>query len=316
MAYYANQKDAFTTDSGLWTVSTTNGSSAISAGTRTFDKTSDAWSETGMVRAVRRVPNKGDIAFCTVTLTEATTTNTYQIAAFANSGTLGNVSLLGPYFYPDGGQHRAHGQASGSGTEHNPAINLSPGDQFNLLWFYDGTTGYGDVKAIGGPFSVLTALVTGTADLTTVATDLAFVINIYSTDSGMSITRYGWCDSAGPTPNIPTSPTAVASGKTTVDLSWANDEVADFWTGHKIERSTVGGGVGFSEIADITNIATTTYADSGLDAGTTYYYRFRSYFTLAGTTYYSSYTSESNAETDAAFSGVSGALMQIKQGRF
>jgi hypothetical protein len=74
-------------------------------------------------------------------------------------------------------------------------------------------------------------------------------------------------------PAAPTNLTAAVAGATAVDLAWtdhANNE-----EGFKIERSLTSGS-GFAEIATVgANI--TSYPDSGLTTGTTYYYRVRAY---------------------------------------
>ncbi len=84
----------------------------------------------------------------------------------------------------------------------------------------------------------------------------------------------GWCNiaeiefwGANPTaPNPPNGVTASGAGAGLINLSW---NAATFATGYNVKRATVSGGP-YTTIAP--NIATTTFGDSGLVAGATYYY--------------------------------------------
>ena len=75
-------------------------------------------------------------------------------------------------------------------------------------------------------------------------------------------------------PGAPTGLTATASGTTQIDLSWgapASDGGSAI-TGYKIEVSSNGGSSWTDQVAN-TNSTTTTYAHTGLAAGTTRHYR-------------------------------------------
>ena len=69
-------------------------------------------------------------------------------------------------------------------------------------------------------------------------------------------------------PTAPASLTATAASASEVDLAWAN--TATSATGVKVQRST--DGVTFATLVTLPS-ATTAYADTGLSAATTYYYR-------------------------------------------
>jgi titin len=96
-------------------------------------------------------------------------------------------------------------------------------------------------------------------------------------------------------PQVPPPPTnlaATAVSSTRIDLSW-NDNSSDE-TGFRIERKT--GSLGaWAEIATVAPDVR-SYQDTGLTAGTTYYYRVRAY-NAAGN---SAYSNEASATTSAA----------------
>ena len=75
-------------------------------------------------------------------------------------------------------------------------------------------------------------------------------------------------------PGAPTSLSATASGSSTIDLSWSApaSNGGSAVTGYKIEVSSDGGSSWSDLVADTGN-ANTTYAHSGLSAGTTRHYR-------------------------------------------
>ena len=75
-------------------------------------------------------------------------------------------------------------------------------------------------------------------------------------------------------PNAPTSLSAIASGTTTINLSWTApvDNGGSVITGYKIEISTDSGATWTDQVAD-TASTTTTYEHTGLAASTTRHYR-------------------------------------------
>lgn len=76
------------------------------------------------------------------------------------------------------------------------------------------------------------------------------------------------------------------SGTTTMNLSWTPVSGV---TGYRIERSR-SQSAGFEEVAKITSASTTTWKDTGLEPGTTYYYRIRTYTKSGSKTKYSKYS--------------------------
>jgi Matrixin/FG-GAP-like repeat/Fibronectin type III domain len=99
---------------------------------------------------------------------------------------------------------------------------------------------------------------------------------------------------SAPTPTAPAAPgslLAVAGSSTTINLSWADNSGNE--DGFKLERKTGVNGT-YSQIATIA-AGQTSYANNGLAASTTYYYRLRSYNTVGN----SSYSNEANATTQS-----------------
>ena len=100
---------------------------------------------------------------------------------------------------------------------------------------------------------------------------------------------------------VPTAPTNLSIetiSETQINLSWQDNSINE--TGFKIERKTGSDGT-YNEI-DSTNIDTTSYNDTGLNSGTTYYYKIRAYNNAGN----SSYSSAVNATTNSPSSSSSG----------
>ena len=90
----------------------------------------------------------------------------------------------------------------------------------------------------------------------------------------------------------PTSLSASAVSSSQIDLAWtSNTNGAE--TSFRIERKTGSGGT-YVEVGT-TGSGTTTYHDSGLDGGTTYYYRVRGYSSSYNA--FTEYSSEASAST-------------------
>jgi predicted phage tail protein len=95
-----------------------------------------------------------------------------------------------------------------------------------------------------------------------------------------------------PAPTAPTAPsslTATANSTTQITLNWTDN--ANNETGFKIERSA-NAGSGFTEIAQV-GANVTTFINTNLQAGTTYFYRVRAYHSAGN----SAYSNEASATT-------------------
>jgi len=91
-------------------------------------------------------------------------------------------------------------------------------------------------------------------------------------------------------PIAPSGLSVVALSQTQIKLSWQDNSATE--TGYKIERKTQGE-TSFSEIVSNLSAGTTTYADMGLTAQTTYVYRIRAFNTTGN----SAYTTEASTTT-------------------
>lgn len=85
----------------------------------------------------------------------------------------------------------------------------------------------------------------------------------------------------------------LSSDKKSVSLSWSSSAGA---TGYSIERKTGSSGT----YAVLAGTAQTTYKDSTVAAGKTYYYRVRAKYIIEGTTSYSGYSTEASVSTPMA----------------
>lgn len=99
--------------------------------------------------------------------------------------------------------------------------------------------------------------------------------------------------SATTNPNAPSGLSANAVSDSQIDLSWTDNSSCE--SDYHIERST--DGVNFSEI-DTVGAGVTVYSDTGLDCGTTYYYRVRA-GKHDGTELFSAYSNTASDATDS-----------------
>lgn len=204
MSAYTDHKDAFDSDTGLWTVQTTNGSSSISGGGRHFDKTSDAWNQTGMFYPTTKAWNYGDAVEVQFQMDEATAGNTYLKIGWRNNPTpaLSDSGEVGAYIYSDGGVLKAHGSSSGVCVDLTRNEAMVAGETYTMKWSVALVTGFMKVQIKGGVFGSEYVDLTGTTalDVVVLYTNVSFMFLPYSTDSGFSVLNYEWYDSAGPDP--------------------------------------------------------------------------------------------------------------------
>lgn len=84
-----------------------------------------------------------------------------------------------------------------------------------------------------------------------------------------------------------------SKSSTTMELTWTAQSGV---TGYCIYRSTSSGS-GFSQVATISSATTTTWKDTGLTPGTTYYYKIRTYTKSGSSTKYGSYSPVASGTT-------------------
>lgn len=190
---------------------------------------------------------------------------------------------------------------SASGNRIQQAVSVTPNTDYTLTaWILGkGTIGAKSGSTVlnsqGGTYSAWTQV----------------SVN-FNSGSASSITLYGAYNagegrfddfaleegsSSGTVPDAPSGLTAASGGSNIINLAWTDNSNNE--TGFKVERKTGSGGT-WSEIAGSLAAGTSSYSNTGLSAGTTYYYRVRAYNVTGN----SSYSNESNATT----SGGSGNL--------
>ena len=101
--------------------------------------------------------------------------------------------------------------------------------------------------------------------------------------------------------NVPTSPTnlsATAVSSSRINLSWSDNSYGE--DGFKIERKTGASGI-YSQIA-VTPANTTSYADTGLDASTTYHYRVSAYLGINSSDFSATTSATTSSSTSATTS--------------
>ena len=299
------EKTHFTATSANWTEYQLDGTTLSfgATGCTMTPNNGGGFSKLGLYRAAPRKLTKGDIIYFFWTV--GTQSNNHYdwvgIMATSDGGarptfdTVSGGHSVSVYLYPDTGM-KLHG--FNLNTNHTISTVVANNDAIVYRITCDATTGFGTaVVRTSTGIPVYEALGEGSEDLTALSEDY-YPIIMEGNNQGVDLVQgFIWADSAGPTPTAPSSPAAVALGLDAIDVSWSDNDIAYFETGFSVERSETSGS-GFAEVDTVLQ-GTNTFSDTGLDPGTTYYYRIRSYWTFDGTTWYSAYTSEVSAETES-----------------
>ena len=147
--------------------------------------------------------------------------------------------------------------------------------QVALTWNTSATaTGYNVKRAAtaGGPYAIIAPNVTTTSHIdTTVANGTTYYYVVSAVNADGESTNSSEVSATPSAPSAPAAPTNLAAsspGKKKIKLAWTQSANANIVT-NRIYRSTVNGGP-YSLVASIA--ATTTYQNTGLTSGTTYYY--------------------------------------------
>ena len=195
-------------------------------------------------------------------------------AAQATPATLTPDSPAKEYVYAGG---RLIATEEPSGTPAPPAaptgLTATPGNaQVSLTWIASpGATTYNVKRSTinGGPYSTIAPGIATTSYTNTGLTNgttYYYVVSASNGAEGPNSSQVSAIPSAGPNP--PAAPTGLSAtpGNAQVSLSWNASAGA---TSYNVKRSTTNGGP-YSTIAP--GIVTTSYTDTGLTNGTTYYY--------------------------------------------
>ena len=193
--------------------------------------------------------------------------------------------------------------------------------QINLSWSAPGSTGGSaitgykiEVSSNGG--SSWTNLVANTSNTTTTyahtglaaGTTRHYRVSAINTNGAGTASNVDSATTGTTVPGAPSGLTATASGTTAINLSWSAPASTggSAITGYKIEVSSDGGSSWTDQVAN-TSSTTTTYAHTGLTAGTTRHYRVSAINTNgAGTASNTdSATTAAAGETTVTFTGSS-----------
>jgi hypothetical protein len=155
-------------------------------------------------------------------------------------------------------------------------LSATPGNnRVDLSWnAASGATSYNVKRATvsGGPYGTIATGVTATSFADTTAangTTYFYVVSAVNAAGESPNSIEASATPAPPTnPDPPTALTARATGKKKIQLTWVQSGSPNV-TQNKVYRSTINGGP-YSLIATIP--AATSYSNSGLNSGTTYYY--------------------------------------------
>jgi acid phosphatase type 7 len=205
-------------------------------------------------------------------------------AMFVSLNVLGSVVLdfstnrLDFQFVNSSGVVQDYFTMNKGGAPNSPTgFGATPGDaQVALKWNATALATSYNVKrseTTGGPYTIIAPNITTTNYTdTTVAngTTYFYVVSAVNADGeSADSAQVSATPNAATAPDAPTNLVASQSGKKKIALTWTQSASPNIAT-NKVYRSTVNGGP-YSLIASIP--AATSYQNSGLTSGTTYYYR-------------------------------------------
>jgi len=179
----------------------------------------------------------------------------------------------------------------------NLSLTLVSSSQINLTWTDTSSTEDGfkieRKTGVGGTYSqigTVGANVTAFND-TSVAANSTYYYRVRAYKGAANSAYSNEAHATTAVPIAPSSLSAAPVSSSQINLGWTDN--ADNETGVKIERKTGAGGT-YAQIATV-GANVTSYGDTGLAAGTTYYYRVRAYNALGN----SPYSNEANATTSS-----------------
>jgi transcriptional regulator CtsR/regulation of enolase protein 1 (concanavalin A-like superfamily) len=293
---YSNEVNATTrsnppgTPSGL--AATTTSSSQINL------SWSDVANETGF-KIERKTGSSG-------TYSEIATVGA-NVVSYSNTGLAANTT----YFYrvrsTNAGGDSGYSNEANATTQNSapaaPSVLAATAvstTQINISWTDNASneTGFKVERKTGsgGTYSQIATVnpdVTGYNDTGLVATT-TYYYRVRATNSigDSSYSNEANATTSGPIPAAPSNLTATSSSNSQINLAWTDNATNE--TGFKIERKTGSGGT-YSQIATV-GAGATGYSNTGLAAGTAYYYRVRA----TNATGDSAYSNEANATSLSA----------------
>ncbi|MBL7851202.1 MAG: fibronectin type III domain-containing protein [Cyclobacteriaceae bacterium] len=274
---------------------------ATSATTITLTWTDNAGDETGfkIERAIVGGTGYTEIATVGANVTTyqntgltATTTYTYRVRAFNNSGNSAfsnAVTIVTPDTVP-------------AAPSNLTASAILP-TQINLSWTDNSSneTGFKIERAPGGT-TTFTEIATVTAGTTsyqntglTASTSYSYRVVAFNAagNSSYSNTATATTPATTTVPTAPANLTATAVSSSQINLAWTDNSSNE--QGFKIERAP-GGTTTFAEITTV-GAGITSYSNTGLTASTSYSYRVRAYNTAGNSGYTNTATATTSSTT-------------------
>lgn len=278
-----------------WNVTQITGSVGVSGGVVTFTPAGGAFDQTGMILASPVTLAVGDSIYWTNIPSSSAGTNDYLCGGLGQTSTLNATN--GIDFYVDGGSPTVYA-FDHPGTTAIGSVTI--GGAGDILKFVGGTgAGNAFVDMYIGAANVFTSVNFGSSPQVGQPQYFKFNVAKLNGSSGiLQVSKFVWQDTNGPTPPAPSTLNAAATGQTTIDIDWT-DVVTTIQADEIVIERSLTSGSGFSEI-DTVAIGVQAYSDSGLTAGTTYYYRVAARVTVYAVAYTSTYSAEASATTSDA----------------
>ncbi len=189
--------------------------------------------------------------------------------------------------------------------------------QINLSWTDNSSneSGFKIERSSTGATGPFTQIATTSANATsfndtglTEGTTYWYRVQAYNAGGSSSYTSVSSATTLVSAPTAPSGLNTSVVSQTAIDLSWTDNSSNE--SGFKVERSSTGSGGTYVQIAT-TSANSTTFSDTGLSAGTTYWYKVRAYnaggnsaYTVAvsGTTLANAPTVATNSSSSVATS--------------
>ena len=277
---------------------------SLSATTASTSQINLAWTNNSATDAGFNIDRSTDgVTFAQIATVSGSTT------AFSNTGLIDGTT----YYYEVQAFNTAAGDSSFSNVASATTTLAAPTSlsattastsQINLAWTNNSATdaGFNIDRSTDGVTFAQIATVSGstTAFSDTALTDgttYYYEVQAFNTSGGGGDSSFSNVASATTTLAAPTSLSATTASTSQINLAWTNNSGSD--TGFHIDRST--DGVTFTAVGTVA-ASVTTFSDTGLTDGMTYYYEVQAFNTAAGDSTFSNVASATTTTLAASTS--------------